>query len=236
MGTAEAPLVPSLSAAVRRVLQHGGAGAGYLLGALPLDAAALQALAVSAADAEASAAEEAALEWQRLLPVLRLASSPSSAGLASSLFQVAIHQLCIPPLDGRLHCLGIAAKMQLSHPGFQVQCGGSAMQVPCMGMPAPASVLASLMMHASLDTPAQTEILRGLKALAEACAHAMNISFASIITHSGGAAPQFTPLFCCAHLEMFLSCKISLVLEEAHTLLQIQLAEIQLHVSTLLAC
>ena len=81
-GTAQSPVVPSLVAAVRHVLRHGG-----LLAALPLDAAALHSLTLRDADAEAAAAEEAALEWQRLLPVLGLAPGAPLASLGPSFFQ-----------------------------------------------------------------------------------------------------------------------------------------------------
>ena len=86
-GTAAAE--PDLATAVRRALEHGGAGAAYLWAALPPDAPALERLSYRGSAAELQAAEDAGLEWLCLLPVLAAGGDDSPLpSLAASLFQV----------------------------------------------------------------------------------------------------------------------------------------------------
>lgn len=70
------------------------------------------------------------------------------------------------------------------------------LQAPRVGSHAAASVLASLAASTYLDTSAQAELLGGLKALAEAGAHATHASFAGLIASScGGLRIPYQLLF-----------------------------------------
>ena len=63
-------------------------------------------------------------------------------------------------------------------------------QVPRVGVPSPASILASLVSAGYLDASAQAEVLQGICALAQAAAQSTQMSFAGFLSHACGAQPD----------------------------------------------
>jgi hypothetical protein len=131
-----------------------------------------------------AAAEDAALEWLRLLPVLAAGGEDSPLpALAPTLFQVPLSKIHNAPalvllLTGILSVFLRACKIRCMW-----------LQVPRVGMPAPAAALASLAVYPFPDAGAATDVLRALAVLAEAAAPLPQVSFAGCLAHACGARP-----------------------------------------------
>lgn len=86
------------------------------------------------------------------------------------------------------------ATARVDHDGISISVMASMLKTTCMswqvprvGMPAPATALASLAVYPFPDAGAATDVLRALGVLAEACAPLPQVSFAGCLAHACGA-------------------------------------------------